>query len=298
VKQDYRQLLEPKIINSVSGLSLIARVIVDEFLAGSHGSRRVGPGLEFSQYRGYQSGDDMRLLDWKMLARSGRYYIKESDIDTHVAVKFIVDASRSMLHQEDGLSKMDYVRVLVASLGYLAQQQGDKIGLFGLNDTQLQMLHPTTHKQHYNRFLNELIGIKNKGSWPNDTNDLAKIHQRNQKELLFVVTDMHENQNELTQWITELKTARNEVAVLQIMGTNELEFNYTGAKIFEDLETGKRVKVDAKQAKELYQAAMKVHLETVKNTFLSNEIGFELFRCDTPLDEALQLFLKKRIRLS
>lgn len=298
MKQDYRQLLEPKIINSVSGLSLIARVIVDEFLAGAHGSRRVGPGLEFSQYRGYQTGDDMRLLDWKMLARSGRYYIKESDIDTHVAVKFIIDASSSMLHKEEGLSKMDYVRVLVASLGYLAQQQGDKIGLFGLNDTQLHMLHPTNHKQHYNRFLNQLISLKNKGSWPTDQNDIASIHQRNQKELLFVVTDMHEATNELTQWITELKTARNEVAVLQVMGGQELEFNYTGAVVFEDLESGKRVKVYAKQARESYQAALKTHLETVKNTFLSNGIGFELFRCDAPLDEALQLFLKKRIRLN
>lgn len=298
MKQDYRQLLEPKIINSVSGLSLIARVIVDEFLAGAHGSRRVGPGLEFSQYRGYQTGDDMRLLDWKMLARSGRYYIKESDIDTHVAVKFIVDASSSMLHEEEGLSKMDYVRVLVASLGYLAQQQGDKIGLFGLNDTQLRMLHPTGHKQQYNRFLNELISTKNQGSWPTDQNDIASIHQRNQKELLFVVTDMHEDGNELTQWITELKTARNEVAVLQVMAANELEFNYTGPTIFEDLESGKRVKVDAKQARESYQAAMNTHLETVKNTFLANGIGFELFRCDAPLDEALQLFLKKRIRLN
>lgn len=297
MKQDYRQLLKPKIINSVSGLALIARVIVDGFLAGAHGSRRVGLGLEFSQYRAYHPGDDMRLLDWKMLARSGRYYIKESDIDTHVVVKFIVDASASMMHEEDGLSKMDYVRVLVASLGHLAHQQGDAVGLFSLNDSRLQSLHPTSHKQHYNRLLHELIEIKTTGSWPNNQNDIAKIHQRSHKELLFVITDMHEDNTELTQWITTLKTARNEVAVLQIMGKNELEFDYTGAMVFEDLETGKRVKVDAKQAKSSYTEAMNKHLETVKNTFLSNGIGFELFRSDAPMDEALQLFLKKRIRL-
>ena len=298
MKQDYRQLLEPKIINSVSGLALIARVIVDGFLTGAHGSRRVGPGLEFSQYRGYQPGDDMRLLDWKMLARSGRYYIKESDIETHVAVKFIVDASASMLHQEKGLSKMDYVRVLVASLGHLAHQQGDAVGLFALNDSRLQSLHPTSHKQHYKRLLHELIEIKNTGSWPTNQNDIAKVHQRNHKELLFVITDMHEENTELTQWITALKTARNEVAVLQIMGKNELEFDYTGAMVFEDLETGKRVKVDAKHAKSSYTAAINTHLKTVKNTFLSNGIGFELFRCDALIDEALRLFLKKRIRLN
>ncbi|MFT6371047.1 MAG: 1-deoxy-D-xylulose 5-phosphate reductoisomerase [Maribacter sp.] len=109
---------------------------------------------------------------------------------------------------------------------------------------------------------------------------------------------MHEDNTELTQWITTLKTVRNEVAVLQIMGKNELEFDYTGTMVFEDLETGKRVKVDAKQAKSSYTEAMNKHLETVKNTFLSNGIGFELFRSDAPMEEALQLFLKKRIRLN
>ena len=116
MKQDYRQLLEPKIINSISGLSLIAKVIVDGYLSGLNQSRRVGAGLEFSQYRGYEPGDDMRLLDWKMLARSGRYYIKQSEVETHISVKFIVDASKSMLHAEEGLSKMNYIKVLVASL--------------------------------------------------------------------------------------------------------------------------------------------------------------------------------------
>lgn len=298
MKQDYRQLLQPKIINSITGLALIARVVVDGFLAGAHGSRKVGTGLEFSQYRSYQTGDDMRLLDWKMLARSGRYYIKEADIDTHVAVKFIVDASASLLHTEDGLSKMDYVRVLVASLAHLAQQQGDVVGLFALNNNRLQSLHPASHKQQYKRLLNELIAIENKGAWPSNQNDIAKIHQRSHKELLFVLTDMHEEKTELSDWIISLKTARNEVVVLQVMGDKELEFDYEGALVFEDLETGKRIKADAKQSKNNYLKQMNSHLESVKNTFLSNGIGFELFRTNAPIDEALLLFLKKRLRLN
>jgi len=113
VKQDYRQFLQPKIINSLSGLKLIARIVVDGYLSGLNKSRRVGAGLEFSQYRAYESGDDLRLLDWKMLARSGRYYIKQSEIDTHITVKFILDASKSMLHKENGLTKLEYAKVLI-----------------------------------------------------------------------------------------------------------------------------------------------------------------------------------------
>ena len=146
MKQDYRQLLKPEIINSVSGLALIARVTVDGYLSGLNHSRRLGPGMEFSQYRGYEPGDDMRLLDWKMLARSGRYYIKQSEVETNVSVKFILDSSKSMQHEEDGITKMDYVRVLVASLAWLAQGQGDAIGLFALNDQKLHALYPQVQK--------------------------------------------------------------------------------------------------------------------------------------------------------
>ncbi|WP_047247280.1 DUF58 domain-containing protein [Maribacter thermophilus] len=298
MKNDYRQLLQPQIINSVSGLALIARVVVDTFLAGSHQSRRIGTGLEFSQYRGYQPGDDMRLLDWKMLARSGRYYIKESDIDTHVTVKFIVDTSASMLHEEDGLKKMDYVRVLVASLAYLSQNQGDSVGLFALNNINLQSLFPSSNRKHYNRLLHELIHMKVGGVWPSDQNDLDKIHQRTQKELLFLVTDMHENNAELTNWVLSLKTSKNEVCVLHVLGKNEIAFDYKGAIVFEDLETGEKVKVNAKNAKEAYLKAMQGSLKEIKEAFLTKDVGYELFRLDRPIEEALQFFLKKRARLS
>ncbi len=117
MKKDYHQLLQAKIINNMSGLALISRVIVDGYLSGLNRSRRVGSGLEFSQYRGYEPGDDLRLLDWKMLARSGRYYLKQSEVETHIAVKFIVDSSKSMLHKEEGLSKSsDLIRRNTESL--------------------------------------------------------------------------------------------------------------------------------------------------------------------------------------
>ena len=148
MKQDYHDLLKPELVKTISGLALIARVIVDGYLSGVNHSRRVGPGMEFSQFRSYQPGDDLRLLDWKMLARSGRYYIKQSEIETNIAVKFIIDSSNSMLHEEDGLSKMDYVRVLVASLAYLSQNQGDAVGLFALNDHKLYSIYPKVQKQH------------------------------------------------------------------------------------------------------------------------------------------------------
>lgn len=297
MKQDYQQLLKPEIINTVSGLALIARVTVDGYLSGLNHSRRVGPGMEFSQFRGYEPGDDLRLLDWKMLARSGRYYIKQSEVETNIAVKFILDSSKSMLHEENGLSKMDYVRVLVASLAYLSQNQGDAVGLFALNDRHLHSLYPRVQIKHFNRLLLELIKIKNEGKWPENPMAAEKLHDRSHKELIFFITDMYENTSELTDFINRLKTARNEVVVLHIMGKNELEFEYAGTVTFEDLETGAKMKVDAKQAKSAYLKSIEEMIKNTKDALLAKGVSYHLFRLDEHLGEALQLFLKKRNNL-
>lgn len=297
MKQDYRELLQPKIINSLSGLSLIAKVVVDGYLSGMNHSRRVGTGLEFSQYRGYEPGDDLRSLDWKMLARSGRYYIKQSEIDTHITVKFILDASKSMLHHEGGLSKLEYAKVVIASLANLAKKQGDKIGLFALNDQNLRTVLPVLHKQQYTRFLHELIAVEGEGKWPESTTEFNKLHDRSRKELLFFITDLYESSSELTAMIKRLKTNRNEVVVLQLMGENELEFKYEGYVVFEDLETGSKVKVDAKTAKVNYLEALQETMMETKNTLLSNGVAHHLFHLNSEVGEALTAFLKQRTYL-
>ena len=297
MKKDYHQLLQAKIINSVSGLALISRVIVDGYLSGLNHSRRVGSGLEFSQYRGYEPGDDLRLLDWKMLARSGRYYLKQSEVETHIAVKFILDSSKSMLHTEAGISKMDYAKVVIASLAYLAQNQGDAVGLFALNDKYLQSLYGTVKKQHYKRFLLELTKVQCQGKWPADQMASQKLHDRSHKELIFFVTDMYEYDAELTEFIKRLKTVRNEVVVLQIMGNQELEFDYKGFVIFEDLETGTKLKVETSAAKKQYLDSLEAMMAQVKNDLLSEGISYELFKLNDKIEEVLNLFLKRRNKL-
>ena len=290
MKQEYHQLLKPQIINSVSGLALIARLIVDGYLSGLNRSRRVGSGLEFSQYRGYQAGDDMRLLDWKVLARSGRYYIKQSEVDTHIAVKFILDTSKSMEHREVDLSKIDYVRVLVATLAYIAKNQGDAVGLYALNDQSLESLNPTVQKQHFNRLLYNLINLRAAGKWPKDTQALQQLYDRSHKELIFFITDLYEHDHELTDWVTQLKTSRNEVTVLHITGKNEIEFDYKGAVVFEDLETNRRLRVDPKEAREHYKELLNEMISKTRGHLLTHGISYQMLRMDEPLGEALKTF--------
>ncbi len=297
MNQNYQELLRPEIINSLSGLSLIARVVSDGFLSGLNSSRRVGVGLTFSQYRAYEAGDDLRLLDWKILARTGRYYIKQSEIDTQVTVKFILDASKSMLHQESGLSKLEYAKVVIASLAKIAQNQGDQIGLFALNDSKLTTVLPNNHKKHYSKFIHELAELNAKGKWPEEVDELKKLQGRNSKEILFFITDLHEESSELTATIKGLKTKFNEVIVLQVLGKNEIDFDYEGFLIFEDLELGTKIKVDAKTAKENYVNNVQKTLDYTKKVLLSNNIEHHVFQMNDSIIDVLILFLKQRQRL-
>ena len=124
--------LDPKVLMTIKDLPLLAKTVVDGFMIGLNKSTVKGPGLEFSQYRSYQPGDDLRWLDWKMYARSDRYYIRESEVETSISVRFLIDASASMNHEDNGVKKIDYARFLAASLAYLANSQGDSVGLYTL----------------------------------------------------------------------------------------------------------------------------------------------------------------------
>ena len=293
-KQGYQDLLKPEVIDTVSGLALISRIVVEGFTSGLNRSRSVGPGMEFSQYRGYEPGDDLRLLDWKMLARSGRYYIKQSEIESQVTVKFIVDSSASMMHEEEGINKIQFARVLIATLAYMAQKQGDSVGLFALNDAEFVSVYPKADKQHYNRFLLELLNVSTGGKWPKASVSSKRIPNQGGKELLFFLTDLYEHDVEISSFIKSLKSAKNEVVVIQLMGASEMDFNYGNNIVFEDLETGARVKVDSQSIKAQYLLNLNQKIEKIKEVLLSKGIEHHIFRMDQHLGEALPLFLKQR----
>lgn len=290
----YQDLLTPENLNSVKGLELVAKTILAAHSSGLNRSRRVGQGMEFSQYRSYEPGDDLRLLDWKMLARSSRYYIKQAEIDTNIAVKFIVDASASMLHTEAGISKIDYCRFFCATLAFLSKHQGDAIGLFSLNETRLTTLYPKTQVQHLNRFLHQLVEIKSEGKWPADKNLSSKLHDERHKELVVFISDMYENEDELSVFLSNLKTKRNEVILIHLMGEKELTFDYDKVMTFEDLETAQRVKLDGAKASNIYKKNLNDHLESIKETAVKNGIEYLMINTADKMGDILNLFLKKR----
>ncbi len=265
-----KELFKPEIINTINGLDLIARIIVEGFMSGSNRSQAIGIGQEFSQYRGYEPGDDLRLLDWKMYARSERYVVKLSEIETNITIKFIVDASHSMSYSEEGISKLQYAKVMVAALGYLARKQSDAIGLYGVNDKSLEVVQPRFESQQFMRFVNALVNLKSEGHWGQKTEPLI---DHTGKEMIVFVTDLYDQDKDLISFISRLKTSRNEVIVFHLMGKAERQLSFEGAYTFEDLETRSRVKVDTAIKQKEYKILVDRWIDETRNLLLEKNIS-------------------------
>ncbi|MFD3002878.1 DUF58 domain-containing protein [Pontibacter toksunensis] len=290
------RFIDPGVLATIKDLPLLARTVVEGFLAGQNQSLRRGAGLEFSQYRSYQPGDDLRQLDWKMFARSDRYYIREAEVDTNITVRFVVDGSASMAHEDaNGLHKMDYARFLVASLAYLATTQGDAVGLYVLHEEQLINLTPRSDNMHLQRFWHQLSEIKPQGKFPKAQAADKLLSDRRQKELTVFLTDLYEHENEITALLYKLGAQRHELLLFHLMSRNELDFSYSGTLTFEDLETGQTLQVSTAEQRKAYLARLQEWLLQTERDMRNRQIAYDQFVTDEPLDKALRTFLQKRL---
>ncbi len=287
-----KELLKPEILNTVSGLELIARVIVEGFMSGSNKSQSVGAGQEFSQYKNYQAGDDLRQLDWKMFARSERYYIKQADIETNITVKFMLDASHSMSYAEEGISKLQYAKVMTAALAYLARKQSDTFGLYAVNDKNIKVVQPRFEQQQFIRFLNELVMLKSEGTWKKG--GVEQLFDHHGKEMIIFITDLYDESEDLQNFISRLKTPRNEVIVFHLMGKHETDFDFDGSFTFEDLETGVRTKADTLVQQKDYAQRIQAWLKASRGWMLEKQINYYLISLDEPVETVLRNFLTIR----
>ena len=286
-------MLDPKVLMSIKTLPLLAKTVIDGFMNGFNKSTVKGPGLEFSQYRSYQPGDDLRWMDWRMFARSDRYYIRESEIETSISVRFLVDASASMNHQDGDIKKIDYARFLAASLAYLANLQGDAVGLYVFKEGGLFSLASRPDPQHLQRLYHQLENIKPSGTFTQEVHYKELFAGSGRKELLVFITDMYQPKGEIMKLLDSLAALRHEIIVFQLMGQNELDFDFKGYSSLEDLETGEVVQVGP-QAKKQYQEALKIHQENIRMQLLGKHIIHRMLSTSEPLDKALRDFLVQR----
>ncbi len=288
------RLLDPALMMSLKNLPLAARTTIDGFTSGINKSKVKGPGLEFSQYRSYEPGDDLRWLDWKLYARSDRYYIRESEIETSIFVRFLVDASASMLHSDGAFAKIDYARYLVATLGWLANQQTDGIGLYVFQDNRLFSLPVKNDHQHLYRFCHRLEQIRPGGKFTDAVQYKDMFSSSFRRELLIFVTDLYQEGNEMIQMLEALSAQKHEVIVFHILANNEKEFDYKGYSALEDLETGEQVFFDGMQDVSEMKNEMMEYFNKTRKKLAEKNIFYRQMQMDEPLDMAMKDFLKQR----
>ncbi len=287
-------MLTPELLYALHNLPLAAKQAAEGFLAGAHASRRHGAGMEFSQYRPYQPGDDLRQLDWRLAARSDRYYLRESEVDTSLTVHLLLDASASMNHRDaNGLTKLDYARLLLGALAYLAQHQGDAVGLTILSPSGLRHLPPRADSRQLPRLYHALETAEAAGTFP-DAATLAPLTARRQRALTVCVSDLYEEDGEINRLLTRLRAVSGDVLLLHLMAGNELNFSHRGAVTLRDLETGQTLQIDADQQRPAYQQQLQAWLAATAHAARRQGFDYHLLSTTEPLDGTLREFLRRR----
>jgi uncharacterized protein (DUF58 family) len=306
-----RRVLDPRVLTATRGLRLAAKQIVAGVLPGMQASRQPGLSQEFSQYRAYMPGDEPQQIDWKLFARSDRYYIRESEIETAVTIRIILDATASMRHEDTsgpgaGIRKFDVARVLAAAFAYLAQTQGDPVGLHAISGSSITSVQPGQRRQPLERIVHTLENLEPAGSWPDNSRALtAAIASRNSsvpspggttRELTVILSDGFEHGAEIREALATLRSRQHELIFIHFLGRDEMEFPFSGPTRFEDWETGDVFETDASTARAAWLENLERSLDEWRRGWDAKQFDYLQIRTDEPVDRAVRAYLLRRIR--
>lgn len=285
--------LDPALLSRIADLPLLARTVVDGFMHGLHRSSRKGLSLDFAEHRHYQPGDDLRRIDWKAYARTDRFYVKEYDADTNAGVLFALDVTGSMDYASGAVNKFAYARMLVASLAWLTQRQGDRVGIATFADKLVEMVPPST--RHLQMLFHVLGRAKpaGEGNLPLAIDRVADVAAR--PGIVVVVTDCYDEPNAIGRSVDTLRARGHDVIVFHLLDAAEEDFPFVAAAVFEDGESGLRLPLRPDELKERYQTMWRAHRATLEGRFAASGVDYIPIRTDEPLDRALYAYLDYRL---
>ncbi len=280
----------------IRNLELRARAVVDGFWRGLHRSPHHGFSTEFTEYRQYVPGDDTRYLDWKLLARSDRYYIRKFEEETNLSCHLLVDRSKSMEFGTTGWSKLEYARTLAATLAVFLQQQGDAIGLVTFAG-QVQDYVPARGKRSH---VHEILAALERPAAGVETSLSAPLEQIlrsvRRRGLIILISDLLAPIDDLEVRLAALSACGHDVSLLQLLDPAELTLNFPDTAVFEDLETGRTVLTQPDAARKRYVERLDAHLAAVRGICSRNGILHHLFQTDHYLEKILFEHLADRTR--
>lgn len=288
-------LLSAPVRVGLKGLRLQARHAPGGQGIGQHSSRSRGAGLEFAQYRAYEPGDELRRIDWKLYARSDRYFVRDAERDSPLTVWTLIDTTASM-NQADAtrpaLRRLDAAKGLAACIAELALQQGDAFGLAAVGGAGLSLLPAGGGVRHRDRLWRELETLSAGGQWPADARLLPLWERIAAPSLVILLTDGFEEQ--LLQLAERLAAARREVLMIQLLTAEERDFPYSGGQRFRDPETGEELRVDAVAAREDFLARFAEARAALGRRLAGAGIRHVDYVLDQSLDQPLRQLFGRR----
>lgn len=290
-----QRFLDPAVLASLSGLDLVAKTVVEGFVAGLHRSPDFGFSQEFAEYRAYAPGDDLRHVDWNVYARTERAYLKRYRGETNTLITVLLDASNSMRFTSHSLSKIDYARFAAASLFYLAlKTQRDAAGLLVFDDEVRLYIRPSTRQGQLYRLLSGLEHAE-----PRAHTDFAGplMHFQSllrRRGLAVVISDFYAPPEQIVRTLEPLRFHGNEVVLFHVLDPEEIRPHLSGPALLVDLESEQRLEISPEYVRTHYQQKIDSHLESLRDRARAAGMEYFLLSTERPLDSALRQYFAIR----
>ncbi len=296
-RDERTSLLDASVVAKLGALDIRARAVVEGFVSGLHRSPYKGFSVEFAVHRPYMPGDPLKSIDWKVYAKSDRFYVKEFEEETNLRAYLVLDASASMGYASGAVTKFDYARTLAASLAYLMLRQQDSVGVLLFDRTIRRFVPPRSASRHLHVILNELENAQ-----PATVTSLAEtLHQLaervRRRGLVIVLSDLFDTQEDVLFGLKHFRHRRHEVVVFHITDVAEREFDFDRAGIFRDLETNAEMHVEPWEIRAEYRRSVAAWSERYRRGCREAGIDYVPMHTETPFDVALLAYLEKRRRL-
>lgn len=287
--------LDPRVLARIDDLEFVARFVVEGFISGLHRSPHLGFSTDFAEHRQYMPGDDIRHMDWRLFARTDRYYLKEYEADTNANFVVILDTSRSMGYGTTGLSKLAYAKYLGACLTYFSHRQRDRVGFVSIDRDVVEYV-PSSAK-HLNQVLHALDRAEARGEGSLAMPLLKISESQRRRSMLLLLSDLYEPADKIRDALGPLRDAGHDVIVMHLLDPSELNFTFDAAGTFEDLESGEKIPVVPSRLRARYTELIRDHVQTVERLLGEGRVDYLLVDTSKPVDEVLFEYLMRRERL-
>ena len=293
-KKSYSHYVDQDSLSRISGEPLLTPFSMEGSISGHHRSPHKGSSVEFAEYREYTEGEDPRRMDWRVFARTDRYYLKEYEAETNLRAHFTLDCSGSM-NFGDSISKFEFSKKLLSTLAYLYVGQGDAVGLHTIRDRKTQVLPAQRNPSQIQEIL-EIIGpLKPKG----ETRLAASLHEIAEtvrmRATIFVVSDMLDEPEEIMDAVLHLRDRKHEVVLFHVFDPQELNFTFDRPTRFVDMEGGGSLITEPTVIREEYLARLNAHVDQLEKGCLESQARYHQVRTDSPVVTVIDNFSANRI---